>query len=92
MPVRKGRQKGFRVSNFAPLFAGFKRHHSSEGVKVVVVFVAVAWLTYFPFLQITWQTESAACATVTRIYARIAAASVNSFCLNKSLWLAALPR
>ena len=33
MPVRKRKQKGLRVSNFAFSLAIFKRHHGSEGVK-----------------------------------------------------------
>ena len=33
MPVRKGRQKGLRVSSFALLWIVFKRHYGSEGVK-----------------------------------------------------------
>ena len=33
MPVRKRKQKGLRVSNFAFSLAIFKRHHGSEGVN-----------------------------------------------------------
>ena len=36
MPVQKRRQKGFRVSKFALLLVGFKRHHSSEGVNSII--------------------------------------------------------
>ena len=33
MPVRKRKQKGFSVSDFALLLVVFKRHHGSEGVN-----------------------------------------------------------
>ena len=36
IPEQKRRQKGFRVSKFALLLVGFKRHHSSEGVKSII--------------------------------------------------------
>jgi len=36
MPMQKQRQKGFRVSNFALLLVGFKRHHGSEGVNTLI--------------------------------------------------------
>ena len=39
MSVRKRRQKGIWVSNFALLWVVFKWHHSSEGVK------GIAWYT-----------------------------------------------
>jgi len=31
--MRKRREKGLKVSNFALLLADFKRHHGSDGVK-----------------------------------------------------------
>ena len=35
MLVRKRRQKGFRVSNFALLLVSFKLHYGSKGVKSI---------------------------------------------------------
>ena len=34
MPVRKGEQKGLRVSDFALLMVVFKWHRGSEGVNI----------------------------------------------------------